>query len=66
MNCFGATVFESKKFRLAWDSTEPSRKKLDMVIRSTRQLYPGTHSVTVRVNGADLGSVSFELSAAAS
>ncbi len=62
----GPKVFKFKDFELAADSTEPCRKKLDMVIRSTRQLYPGTHSVTVRVNGADLGSVSFELSAAAS
>lgn len=62
----GPKVFKFKDFELAADSTEPCRKKLDMVIRSTRQLYPGTHSVTVRVNGADLASASFELSAATS
>jgi 3-methyladenine DNA glycosylase AlkC len=62
----GPKVFKFKDFELAPYSTEPCRKKLDMVVRSTRRLHPGTHSVTVRVNGADLASASFELSAAAS
>ena len=32
---------------------------------TTRRYYPGTHKVGLRINGADIGEVSFELSQAA-
>lgn len=57
----GPKVFKFKDFELAADATESYRRKLDMVVRSTRKLYPGIHSVTVRVNGADLATTTFEL-----
>lgn len=59
----GPKVFKFKDFELAAGATESCSRKLDMIVRSTRKLYPGTHSVTVRVNGADIGTASFELSA---
>jgi len=62
----GPKVFKFKDFELEARATESCRKNLDMVIRSTRQLHPGTHSITVRVNGADLASASFDLSAGGS
>ena len=54
-------VFKFKDFELAAGASQPCTKKLDMVVRSTRALYPGQHSVTVRVNGADLATATFEL-----
>ena len=57
----GPKVFKFKDFELAGHRTESCSKKLDMIVRSTRPLYPGEHSVTVRVNGADLATTTFEL-----
>ncbi len=59
----GPKVFKFKDFDLSAGAAESYRRKLDMVVRSTRKLYPGTHSVTVRVNGADLSTTTFELTA---
>ncbi len=55
-------VFKFKDFELSAGTTERCRKKLDMVERSTRKLHPGVHSVSIRVNGADLATAEFELS----
>ncbi len=57
----GPKVFKFKDFELDSAATESCTKKLDLVVRSTRKLYPGEHSVTVRVNGTDLATASFEL-----
>jgi 3-methyladenine DNA glycosylase AlkC len=57
-------VFKFKDFELPAGKTERCRRKLDMVVLSTRKLYPGTHSITVRVNGADLARNVFELGVA--
>lgn len=54
-------VFKFKDFELVADGTQPCSKKLDMVVRSTRALYPGEHSVTLRINGADLATATFNL-----
>ncbi len=54
-------VFKFKDFELAAGISQACSKRLDMVVRNTRALYPGQHSVTVRVNGADLASAPFEL-----
>lgn len=54
-------VFKFKDFELEADGVMPCSKRLDMVVRSTRALYPGEHSVTLRVNGADLATTTFEL-----
>lgn len=54
-------VFKFKDFELGPRHTESCTKKLGMIIRSTRALYPGEHSVTVRVNGADLATTTFHL-----
>ncbi len=54
-------VFKFKDVELSAETSESYRRKLDMVVRSTRKLYPGIHSVTVRVNGADLATTTFEL-----
>lgn len=56
-------VFKFKDFELEAGATESCTKKLDMLVRSTRALYPGEHTITVRVNGADLASTSFDLEA---
>lgn len=54
-------VFKFKDFELGAGASESCRKKLEMVNRSTRALYPGTHSVTVRVNGSDLATTHFDV-----
>lgn len=54
-------VFKFKDFDLKADATQACSKKLDMIVRSTRALYPGEHSVTVRINGADLATTTFDL-----
>ncbi len=54
-------VFKFKDFELEANATEPCAKKLHMAVRNTRPLYPGEHSVTVRVNGADLATAPFSL-----
>ncbi len=54
-------VFKFRELTLAPKADEPATKRFDMMVRSTRKLYPGTHTLTVRVNGADLATTSFEL-----
>jgi len=54
-------VFKFKDFEIPAGASQPCTKKIDMVVRSTRALYPGEHSVTVRVNGADLATATFAL-----
>lgn len=55
-------VFKFRELTLAPKSDERASKRFDMVVRSTRKLYPGTHTIAVRVNGADLAAASFKLS----
>lgn len=57
----GPKVFKFKDTTLGAGETLACRKRLDMVVRSTRKLYAGEHTVTVRVNGADLASATFDL-----
>ena len=46
----GPKVFKFKDFELESGATEACTKKLGMIVRNTRPLYPGEHSVTVRIN----------------
>ena len=55
-------VFKFRELTVAGKSEEAVSKRFDMMVRSTRKLYPGTHTLTVRANGADLATTSFELS----
>lgn len=55
-------VFKFREFTLEAGATEACSKRFDMIVRSTRKLYPGVHTLTVRVNGQDLASTSFDLS----
>lgn len=55
-------VFKYREFTLEAKAAESCTKRFDMVERSTRKLHPGEHTVSVRVNGADLGTQSFALS----
>lgn len=55
-------VFKYRELMLAPTADEVCEKSFDMVVRSTRRLYPGVHTIAVRVNGEDLASCSFELS----
>lgn len=57
----GPKVFKFKDFELDTAATETCSKKLGLVVRSTRKLYAGAHTVTVRVNGTDLATASFDL-----
>lgn len=54
-------VFKFREFTLAGGASDEATKRFDMVVRSTRKLYPGVHTLTVRVNGADLATTSFTL-----
>lgn len=54
-------VFKFRELTLDGKSDEPASKRFDLVVRSTRKLYPGTHTLSVRVNGADLATTNFEL-----
>ncbi|MEL6983030.1 MAG: DNA alkylation repair protein, partial [Actinomycetota bacterium] len=54
-------VFKYRTFELDAGQTEGCSKKLSFVHRSTRKLYPGEHTVTVRVNGSDLATASFDV-----
>lgn len=56
-------VFKYRTFELDPGGTEGCSKKLSFVHRSTRKLYPGEHTVAVRVNGCDLASIRFDLMA---
>ncbi len=55
-------VFKFRELELESGATVACNKSFDMVVRSTRKLYPGEHSLTVRVNGQDLASTTFTLS----
>ncbi len=54
-------VFKYRTFELEGGQTESCAKKLSFVHRSTRKLYPGEHTLAVRVNGSDLATTGFEL-----
>ena len=54
-------VFKFKELTMAPNAVEACTKSFEMIERSTRKLYPGTHSLTVRVNGKDLATTEFEL-----
>ena len=54
-------VFKFRDIELGAGATERCTKRLDMVVRSTRTLYVGGHSVTVQINGQQFGEASFEL-----
>ena len=54
-------VFKFRTFELDAGQTETCSRKLNFVNRSTRKLHPGEHTLTVRVNGSDLASTSFDL-----
>jgi len=56
-------VFKFRTFELGAGRTEACSKQLSFVHRSTRTLYPGEHTLAVRVNGSDLASTSFDLTA---
>lgn len=53
-------VFKYRELNLT-QGGETCAKSFAMVPRSTRRLYPGSHSLTVRVNGEDLATTTFEL-----
>ena len=54
-------VFKFRDMELAAGATEDFSTSYDMVVRSTRKLYPGEHSLTVRINGQDLATTTFTL-----
>ena len=54
-------VFKFRDVELAAGATEDCSTSYDMVVRSTRKLYPGEHSLTVRINGQDLATTTFTL-----
>ena len=54
-------VFKYRELELAADDSVECRKRLELKQRTTRRLYPGPHTVTVRVNGEDLATAGFEL-----
>lgn len=54
-------VFKFRELTLGPGDVESCAKRFDMVDRSTRKLHAGVHSVTVRVNGADLATTDFTL-----
>jgi len=56
-------VFKFRTLELDAGQTETCSKRLSFVHRSTRKLYPGEHTLAVRVNGSDLASTTFDLTA---
>ena len=56
-------VFKFRTFELGAGQTEACSKRFSFAHRSTRKLYPGEHTLAVRVNGSDLASTSFDLMA---
>lgn len=56
-------VFKFRDFELGAGASEACSTTYDMVVRSTRKLYPGEHTFTIRVNGQDLAATAFELTA---
>ncbi len=57
----GPKVFKFRDIEIASGTTTTFEKRLGMIVRSTRRLHPGIHSVGVRVNGLDLAQAEFEL-----
>jgi len=56
-------VFKFRELTLDPGETLQLQKKFDMVIRTTRKLYPGPHTIAIRINGVDLAEAAFELTA---
>ncbi len=54
-------VFKFRELHLETGAQQECSKRFAMVERSTRRLYPGEHSLTVRVNGQDLATTTFDL-----
>lgn len=59
-------VFKCREFTLASGASLGGSWSIDMVQRSTRRLHAGPHTVGLRVNGVDLASGGFDLTADAS
>ena len=57
-------VFMFRELTIDGHESVSFAKGFDMVVRSTRKLYPGEHSLAVRVNGVDLAETTFDLAAA--
>jgi 3-methyladenine DNA glycosylase AlkC len=57
-------VFKFRELTIDGHQSVSFAKGFDMVVRSTRKLYPGEHSLAVRVNGVDLAETTFDLAAA--
>lgn len=55
-------VFKFRELELDGGAAESFSTSYDMVVRSTRKLYPGEHTLTIRINGQDLASTAFQLS----
>jgi len=56
-------VFKGRALELAAGQTMVVKKTLDMTVRATRALYPGTHRIAAQVNGNVIAGADFELSA---
>ncbi len=54
-------VFKFREIDLSAQAVESCVRTFDFVHRSTRRLHPGAHHVTVRVNGQDLATRSFDV-----
>lgn len=55
-------VFKFRELELDGGATLAMSTSYDMVVRSTRKLYAGEHTLTIRINGQDLASTAFTLS----
>ncbi len=58
----GQKVFKLKQIAVAKDEVVSIRKKHPLRLMTTRRLFPGTHRVTLQINGAPGPSFEFELS----
>ena len=54
-------VFKFRTLEVGARRTETCSKSFSFAHRSTRTLYPGEHTLAVRVNGSDLAETSFDL-----
>jgi 3-methyladenine DNA glycosylase AlkC len=54
-------IFQISEISLKQNEKKPYTKKHSFADLSTRKHYPGTHSITLFVNGADRGKLDFEL-----
>lgn len=54
-------VFKLTTTELAPGASATVRKRLDLVPRTTRALYPGAHAVALQVNGQRLAELAFQL-----